>query len=214
MRNVCVFRGFIPSEIISVLARYVRDCYARIEQQRIAGSLHPDFEVTRSWDGLAIPHLKKHLNGVGPITAVSDIIEAKIPGAKIVDDECSFRRHRNGVRHLGWHIDADAAGSFPFDPCFNMWLPLDPVGIDAPSLEVVKGSDATMRRLPLLTPPNTIRSDEWRRAHFPRHSIICPVLSPGDALLFSHYTLHRTQPMPNQRKERIGGEFRRALQFS
>ena len=59
----------------------------------------------------------------------------------MIDDHRTFRRLRNfGIGQTSWHIDADAAGTGSFDPCFNTWLPLNDVGDELPSLELVENS--------------------------------------------------------------------------
>lgn len=182
------------------LVDYVRHCYRTLES-------HPDFAETLAWGGLNISALKK-LDGATPIMNVQRLVESRFPGITMIDDMSSTRRTADRYGgETAWHIDADGAGTLQHHPCFNMWLPLDVVGTDLPSIELVKGSEKKMQTMPLLN--DGIRTDEWRREQFPDNEVICPKLSPGDAVLFSHFVLHRTQPLfVGKGKERLSCEIR------
>jgi hypothetical protein len=118
------------------------------------------------------------------------------------------RRHRSTRLYLPWHIDADAAGIInTADYCINTWLPLDPVGDVLPSLELMPGSNKTMRTVPSLEGPEKTRTNDWVKANFPGESWI-PHAAPGDAILFDHWTLHRTQCMVDETAVRTSCEFR------
>jgi hypothetical protein len=77
----------------------------------------------------------------------------------------------------------------------------------APSIELIPGSNKTMRKLPTLVAPNTTRSDEWVKEHIADPSWT-PHAMPGDAILFDHWTLHRTQPLQKECVSRTSCEFR------
>lgn len=205
--SIRVFRGFVPAPLLRELIASVRRAYEVLDAQREAGTIHPELKSTLDWGGLGVASLKQHLGGENWLGPIIRHIEGTFPGAKIIDHECTLRRHKTNKTGLDWHIDADAAASAQFDPCFNMWLPFDSVGDRLPSLEVVDKSEMYMRSLPLQPPEQASRTDEWRRTHFPHGRIICPKLEPGDALLFSHYVLHRTQRMMHE-TPRMSGEFR------
>ena len=83
--------------------------------------------------------------------AVARRIESLYSGS-IIEHECSFRRQTRPSTYAGWHADADSAGSAPYDPCFNAWVPLAPVGTTSPSLEFVLDSDKAMRVAPAAPP--------------------------------------------------------------
>ena len=67
-----------------------------------------------------------------------------------------------------------------------------------------------MRREPVLSPTAPPSSSEWIVAKFGDLNRETPQLEPGDALIFDHYLMHRTQLLSNQ-KGRISGEFRVTL---
>jgi ectoine hydroxylase-related dioxygenase (phytanoyl-CoA dioxygenase family) len=79
------------------------------------------------------------------------------------------------------------------DPCYNIWLPFTPVGREQPSVEIVRGSHRRMRELPMPSPHNGTFSEEWVARYFAPTAYVAPELEPGDALIFDHWTLHRTQ---------------------
>ena len=88
----------------------------------------------------------------------------------------------NGI--LPWHIDADAAQTSRAH-CINVWLPLDAVGTDRPSVDVILGSHIKMRDLPLLPGDIYDRDETFVASIGPTTS---SGLNPGDALVFDHYT--------------------------
>jgi hypothetical protein len=125
------------------------------------------------------------------------------------DPNFSFvRRHRSTRNYLKWHIDADAANTISStNYCINTWLPLDPVGDTAPSLEIIPGSNEVMRTVPVLKGPEKMRSDAWVKDNIHAKSWT-PHAVPGDAILFDHWTLHRTQRLSKENLLRTSCEFR------
>ena len=60
-----------------------------------------------------------------------------------------------------------------------------------------------------LTPSETgTYTEEWVAEHFPPTDRIAPELAPGDALIFDHFTLHRTQPLEREAVSRMSIECR------
>lgn len=117
----------------------------------------------------------------------------------------SYMRRVAGITaKVPWHVDADAANIWRPN-CFNVWLPLDVVGRDLPSLEVVAGSQRTMRKLPLMEHFGRYRDDGFVASIGPSAT---PELDPGDALVFDQFTLHRTQCVNSARTIRRSCEFR------
>src|SRR5215475_463057 len=99
-----------------------------------------------------------------------------------------FRRVRPGYL-VAWHIDADTAPR-THDLCMNVWVPLASVGKSLPSLELIQGSHRIMRLE--LPPPTANRDPEWVNERFAHSFREIPQLEPGDALIFDHFTMHRT----------------------
>jgi hypothetical protein len=83
----------------------------------------------------------------------------------------------------------------------TIWIALNPCGLDAPGLELV-----TSPTEQLLHPDQLIES--YVRARFASELCWKPVLSPGDALLFSGSILHRTHVLPGMSQDRTSIELR------
>ena len=126
-----------------------------------------------------------------------DCISEKI--RRIFGREWYLYSHRSFFRRIGggkgkvhvWHIDADAA-NIQRDFCVNVWLPLDRVGAELPSLEIIGGSHSKMRSIPISVENVPERDDAFISA---MGVPSVPRLDPGDALVFDQFTLHRTQPI-------------------
>ena len=87
----------------------------------------------------------------------------------------------------------------------NVWMPLDAVGTDLPSLEIVPRSHTAMRRVAMLTGKDRHRDEAFVRALGPTS---IPQLQLGDALIFDQFTLHRTQNVGAKGAARKACEFR------
>src|SRR5262249_9779917 len=106
-----------------------------------------------------------------------------------------------------WHgISMPDTAPRTHDLCMNVWVPLARVGKSLPSLELIQGSHRIMRLE--LPPPTANRDPEWVNERFAHSFREIPQLEPGDALIFDHYTMHRTQAMDYAGVERVSGEFR------
>jgi hypothetical protein len=172
----------------------------------------------RRWEGLWLKELQGYLVQASPsvVALFDDVIATAEQRFRALFDqnwrlELNFtfiRRHRSSQKYLPWHIDADAAGIInTADYCINAWLPLDPVGDDLPSLELIPGSNRAMRGIPTLAGSEKSRTDDWVKDNIPGESWI-PRAMPGDAIIFDHWTLHRTQPMVRSNIMRTSCEFR------
>lgn len=165
------------------------------------------------WGGLSVAKLRG--KGVSPyIAPIERAVAERFPNARLMDDVSCFRRVTRET-YIYWHMDADGTGSWRYDPLFNCWMPLERVGVGYPSLEVITNSEKLMRRVGPNSGPNPAnrahRSDEWVAENCPKPEILCPAMLPGDALIFSHFMLHRTQPLDVLAGPRIGCEMRFAL---
>lgn len=171
----------------------------------------------KRWHGVWVKGLPDFLNAHRPdLAARYRAIEGKIVarslgifGAdwRLLPERSFFRRHIGMTKAVPWHIDADAAVVATLaDQCINVWLPVDRVGEDLPSLEIAHGSRDHMRGVPLLSAAEAYRDDAFVAAH--GWQTFAPRLNVGDALLFDQYTLHRTQNVPGADIVRTACEFR------
>jgi hypothetical protein len=172
----------------------------------------------KRWDGIWVKELRGYLERASPdilalfdgaITAAERRFRALFDQHWRLEPNFTFvRRHRSTKHYLPWHIDADAAGIInAADYCINTWLPLDPVGDVLPSLALIPGSNKTMRTVPSREGKEKARPDDWVKANVGSESWI-PHAEPGDAILFDHWTLHRTQRMEQDNAVRTSCEFR------
>ena len=128
------------------------------------------------------------------------------PGWRFFPKRSYFRRHFGLVRKVPWHIDADAASIYRVaGAAINVWMPLDPVGTDLPSLDFVPRSHAVMRNMPLLAGKDKYRDDAFVGTI---GAPATPQLAVGDALIFDQFVLHRTQNAGSADAVRTACEFR------
>jgi hypothetical protein len=143
----------------------------------------------KRWDGIWIKELRGYLEQANPglLAQFDSVIAAAERRLRSLFDQnwrlepnfTFIRRHRSTKHYLPWHIDADAAGIInATDYCINSWLPLDPVGDVLPSLELIPGSNKTMRITPSREGKEKARPDDWVKANVGGESWI-PHAVPG-----------------------------------
>ncbi len=96
----------------------------------------------------------------------------------------------------------------------NCWTPLDPAGVDAPGLEVVRNPcrpDFPRKEWGLASANaayDRITIERERIVAEYGESFAAPALAVGDCLIFSEHVIHRTYVTPGMTKPRINLEFR------
>lgn len=133
-------------------------------------------------------------------------------------DFLTIRHHESGTRstHVEWHLDANFHGYVV--PMLTGWVPLDPVGVDAPGLEFlhIENVDALdiIRRWQALRASlehgaSVSVGDESLSEMLDQYQTrtMVPTLGPGDCLIFDQLQFHRTQPIAGT-KSRTAIEFR------
>jgi hypothetical protein len=113
------------------------------------------------------------------------------------------------IQSLPFHQDQSVLQK----PVLNVWVPLDPCGTTSPSLEVVVTASRRLLDVsgdPFDTiPVERVRLDEDAvLAAHGRQYLWHPPLGPGDALVFSGTTIHRTYVTPNMTQPRMSVEVR------
>ncbi|MCM0019903.1 MAG: phytanoyl-CoA dioxygenase family protein [Tagaea sp.] len=96
----------------------------------------------------------------------------------------------------------------------NCWTPLDPAGVDAPGLEVVR--DPCRANFPRKAWGLASANAAYDGITIERERIVAeygeafaaPALAVGDCLIFSEHVIHRTYVTPGMTKPRINLEFR------
>lgn len=111
--------------------------------------------------------------------------------------------------HMPFHQDETILGR----PLINVWIALDPCGRTLPGLEVVWNSWA--QRLPPSPEPSAGFPVEYARLDpggvlglFGEAACWAPQFEPGDAMIFSGATVHRTHVRREMHGERLSVEIR------
>jgi phytanoyl-CoA dioxygenase PhyH len=204
--GAAIVRGFLSHQDFSRIAEIVGNTFAFLD----AGG--GDTALRETWISVGTIWLTNLEHCVAPelarelVTLLSCEANRTLGLSYLAADICSIRRLTDWHRRLEWHTDYHGGGTSPYDPCFNIWVPLTAVGREQPSVELVRGSHRRMRELP---PSETgAYTDEWVAEHFPPTDRIAPELAPGDALIFDHSALHRTQPLDRETVSRMSIECR------
>jgi hypothetical protein len=215
MDGATIVRGFLAPDDAANLRRTVDEIYAVMDSSerfpnRLLGN---NFRV---WDGVWLKALPAFLRQARPDLAERyeqslHLVEMRVkrvlgPEWRYFPKRSYFRRHRGMGKRVGWHADADGATIFRIAASvINVWVPLDAVGTDLPSLEILPGSHAVLRGVPMLTGNNRSRDDAFVSALGPSS---IPQLELGDALIFDQFVLHRTQNVGAEDALRMACEFR------
>lgn len=208
-----IVRRFLDADQTQRLRVAVDTIYAMLADERIAAE--PDLAGQfRQWNGVWLHKLPRYLSENNQALSLEyhALLAAVIERTKALcgtlwrfyPKRSYFRRHIGMAKKVPWHVDADAA-AIGRRHCVNVWLPLQKVGADLPSLDIVPGSHLTMRKLPLLSNDYRYRDDTFVSSI---GAPMTPQLDPGDALMIDQFTLHRTQPIGDERTLRTACEFR------
>jgi hypothetical protein len=210
-----VVRGFLAPDDAANLRRIVEEIYAVMDSsERFPNKLLAN--NFRVWDGVWLDALPAFLRQARPHLAERyehslRLVESQVkrslgPAWRYFPRRSYFRRHRGTGKRVGWHADADGATIFRIAASvINVWVPLDAVGTDLPSLEIVPRSHTALRGVPMLTGNNRSRDDAFVGTLGPSST---PHLDLGDALIFDQFILHRTQHVGAEDALRMACEFR------
>jgi hypothetical protein len=118
-----------------------------------------------------------------------------------------------GTGGLSLHTDGIVQGTDK--AVLTMWSPLDPCGVDAPTLSIVRaGRQKVLRYLQEKFPEHEIPGwcsvTEWNREGvFDERALArtfgspwFPEMEPGDVVVFTNWTIHGTQSSPHMTKPR------------
>jgi hypothetical protein len=210
-----IVRGFLSPEDAANLHRTVTDIYAFMSSCGTIPHRLLAFHFNL-WHGVWLRPLPAFLRKAQPELAQRyaqslDRVEAQVKGLfgsdwRFFPKRSYFRRHIGMVQKVPWHIDADAASIYRVaGEAINVWMPLDVVGTDLPSLDYVPRSHAVMRTVPMLAGNDKYRDDAFVGTI---GTPATPQLTPGDALIFDQFTLHRTQQTGTEKTVRTACEFR------
>ena len=212
-----VVRDFLDKDDADDLRAAVQSVYSVLEDSTAGamGAVDPGFEKNfRQWRGVWLKPLPEFLAGAHAdlaerftrLTSQVERCTKRIFGQewRLYTERSYFRRHIGMTRRVPWHVDADAA-ALNRAQSFNVWMPLDAVGRELPSLDVVPRSHITMQALPLITDEHRSRDDAFVASVGHAHT---PMLDLGDAMALDQFTLHRTQQIGSAKMVRTACEFR------
>jgi len=213
--GAAVVRGFLSPEDAASLRRTVDEIYAFLGSCQHISNRLLDYHF-HLWHGVWLRPLPAFLRKARPdlqhrYEQSLSAVEAQVrrtfgPGWRFFPKRSYFRRHFGLVRKVPWHIDADAASIYRVaGAAINVWMPLDPVGTDLPSLDFVPRSHTVMRNVPLLAGKDKYRDDAYVGTIGAPST---PQLAVGDALIFDQFVLHRTQNAGSADAVRTACEFR------
>jgi hypothetical protein len=211
-----IIRGGLSSDTVETVRRQWSEgmsIFDRKAEAFSAGTLPADDEHITLMNVFALHQFLPHLV-MKYVTKSEGIAETLRPPAESIFGPISFVELKSVIRRQGkksayvvWHRDAHAVKTNDDGDCFNCWVPVDSVGVDRPSLQISCGShrDWSIRPVDYASLDNPTHDEVV--ANYP---IETAMLDPGDILIFSHFTLHRTQPM-EESHGRISGEYRFAI---
>jgi hypothetical protein len=152
-----------------------------------------------------------------PLPGIFQAMHGTAPALQL--DFLSVRRHDPGNResHVAWHADANFTAGPGAGPLMTCWVPLNPVGEDAPGLDFC---------VPLRKPSGAVLHERWLQVMkrsadgsftdegldeiygTGNYRIESHRLDPGDCHVFDRYMIHRTQRLETVTRARYAVEFR------
>ncbi len=221
----CVLlRGVIPQSDLVVFQARAREAYARRDAEFARGNMPEEFSRTMYRFGHV---LGSELDAPGEQFAIVQqlVLKTKLiqllfgfygSAVGFILNNCLPRRQdpqQLKNPNVPYHQDAAFMGDTFF--ILNAWTPLMMCGDDAPGLEVLRNGTLTT----LLHPPHWQNSDktpyeqiafepDWVEQTYGLEKCWHPVMMPGDVLVFSNFTLHRTYHTSAMTEERISLELR------
>jgi hypothetical protein len=213
--GAAIVRGFLSPENAGNLRSTVDEIYAYLGSCQHISHRLLGYHF-RLWHGVWLRPLPAFLRKARPdlqhrYEQALGTVEAQVrrmlgPGWQFFPKRSYFRRHIGMARKVPWHIDADAASIYRVaGSAINVWIPLDTVGTDLPSLDFVPHSHTVMRKVPLLTGKDKYRDDAFVDTIGAPST---PHLGVDDALIFDQFVLHRTQQAGSADAIRTACEFR------
>ncbi len=185
-----VVRAALPSALIRDLRAQAADVYARVPDV-------PGFVPTAS--SVPLDPWRPTFDELVASPAMALVFATLGPRVWFNIDQAWMRRqyppHRKPPHHAahGWHQDGAIGHDFPAAgellPTVTCWCPLDACGVGAPGIEIADLEVHTLRPIHHLGPD-------------PGTALIVPELAPGDVLLMTGGTLHRTYTDPSMSGER------------
>ena len=138
--GAAIVRSFLSDQDFSRIAEIAGSAFAFLDG---GGG---DASLREPWISVGVIWVKKLEHCVAPelarelVALLSREAYRTLGLSYLTADISSIRRLIDWQRRLEWHTDYHGGGTSPYDPCFNIWLPLTAVGREQPSVEFVRGS--------------------------------------------------------------------------
>jgi hypothetical protein len=205
-RGAAHLRGIFPGEMLALLREAAAACFEAIE----AGRPIPEHcRFNRFSNSVVLPALLD-FGCSCPAELLAPVAAAGLdPSTCRMEDSWVRKKAPPHFHAHTWHQDgglgvrfpAERGAPIPMTPLVTLWVPLDPCGMHAPGLELVR------RRLDGLLHFTELDDADLRRRFAPEE-FWAPALEPGDGLVFLNGTLHRTCVRPGMRSPRLSLEYR------
>lgn len=191
-RGAVLLRGVLPRAWCQRWLSAFQEGFEQLERQAAAGGLSETSQRLYAYGHLPAAGLRGYGTWLEELLAFEALRQLLRPlfGAQahvLLDNSLPRRQSAAQLAHaIPFHQDCEFIG--PLQQAVNVWLPLTPAGAAWPGLELCL--DGPQR--PLFSLQQTPVQREALVAAIPARARWLPVLEPGDLLLFSPYTLHRT----------------------
>lgn len=211
--GVLLLRQLLPGATIAAWAERFAQGWEHTEARLIAGDM-PERELVNFYRfGHPLPALidgfGDWIDGLFNHLALRNLLRTLYGSEVCIIGSASLPRLQHPPsaaqaieRALPWHQDYEYVG--PLQQAINVWIPLTPVGGDYPGLELWLGGP----QAPLLEPGQPTAERDAILAAIPASELWRPQMQPGDVLIFTPYTVHRTHLDPGMSKTRISYELR------
>ncbi|MGV3523939.1 MAG: hypothetical protein ACO1RX_06930 [Candidatus Sericytochromatia bacterium] len=191
-RGAVLVRQVLPQNLCSGWLPAFTQGFEELERRAASGRLSPIQRRLYNYGHLPAEGLPGYTTWLQELLAVEPLrlLLRALFGSEaylLLDNSLPRRQSSSHMGHaIPFHQDCEFIG--PLHQAVNVWLPLTPAGGTWPGLELcLDGPQAPLFSL-MQTPEQ--RADFM--ATFPAAARWLPQLEPGDLLLFSPYTLHRT----------------------
>lgn len=131
-------------------------------------------------------------------------------GARLLPKRCMARRVDWGVSKskVGWHMDANLVGYTA--PVLTAWIPLVEIDHETPGLEFachgLSDEEAAKLWKEAKKRDGQVNDDELKHL-VGNFTTVAPRLSPGSALVFNQFEIHRTEAL-TKHKPRVSVDIR------
>ena len=208
-RGAVLLRRMLPGQLLSQWLPVLEKLYAGadelFESGRMDDWIYQTFYRYGHVDPRSIPDYDLWLRQLLGQPGLRNLLRTLFgPRAWVLLKDSAPRRQAPQLRDraIFFHQDQEFIGPLP--QAVNVWIPLTPAGGDWPGLELwLDGPQAPLLNF-AMSPPER----EQVYARIPPEARWRPQLMPGDILLFTAWTVHRTCFEPGMQQTRYSYELR------